>query len=208
MTEATLLYLRCEYKPAHQCCNILIISPFTQRASVVDLAAAIRPYSTRLHFCCCCRRRSRRRTPNTLAAVAADPVAHAHRGHLHLLLLPTLLPTHLPITSARVKRIAAWGQTLHHTPGGSPARTGPTHPHAHPSHTRMTHYPRAYPPALLLLSAAAHARPSLAADFAPRTPNQSMPRRKHFTPPLVSALHARDQTHHPPTHSRTHRTCW
>ena len=31
-----------------------------------------------------------------------------------------------------------------------------------------------------------------------------MPRRKHFTPPLVSALHARDQpTTRPPTHART-----
>ena len=68
----------------------------------------------------------------------------------------------------------------------------------------MTHSPRAYPPALLLLSAAAHARPRLAADFAPRTPNESMPRRKHFTPPLVNALHARDQpTTRPPTRART-----
>ena len=117
-------------------------------------------------------------------------------------------PTHPPLTSAQVKRITAPPQTLHPTPRGSPALTGPTHHHAHPSHTRMTHSPRAYPHALslhlLLLSAVARARPCLAADFAPRTPNESMPRRKHFTPPLVSALHARDQpTTRPPTRART-----
>jgi hypothetical protein len=93
MTEATILYLRCEYKPAHQCCNILTISPFTQRASVVDLAAAIHPYSTRLHLlllppsqppahtehaCCCCCRPSRPRTTRTPAAVAAADVATTH----------------------------------------------------------------------------------------------------------------------------------
>ena len=45
--------------------------------------------------------------------------------------------THAPTNHkrARVKRIAAWGQTLHHTPAGPPACTGPTQ-HL-PTHSRM-----------------------------------------------------------------------
>ena len=55
-------------------------------------------------------------------------------GRMRALLLPKVQlkdaaqpPTHPPNASAHAKRISAWGRTLHPTPPGSPARTGPTH---------------------------------------------------------------------------------
>ena len=107
-------------------------------------------------------------------------------------------PTHLPITSALVKRIAAWGQTLHHTHRGSPARTGPnqhlpTHSCTHGKCRRGHRQP----------PVGQHTRCRRVGSTyqsRARASNESRPEGKHFTTHLEGPLYARDPTNTcPPT---------
>ena len=132
------------------------------------------------------------------------------------------------LRAAHAKRITASPQTLQHTPRGSPARTGPNqhlptparteNAARHPPvarHTRRhrvaTHAPTNHECACqtnlrLRVNTSprrgcpARTGPSLAANYAPRTSNESPPHRKRFNTHLEGPLHARDPpTTRPPT---------
>ncbi len=105
--------------------------------------------------------------PHTLVRTETAASMNSHHMHAH---------ADAPITSAHVKRIAAPPKTLHPTPSGSPARTGPTH---HPAHPHSPAHP-------LPLGHRRTCMPLLLPNADPPTPGPNCaPGKQHQSPPTI-----------------------